>query len=137
MTRVNLVPVEELMDQHLFAEFREIKMVPRSLERSLNARPRQLVLRHIPARFCLGTGHVSFFYDKGVFLRERFDALCRELSFRGVNYDRGSVFDPHSIQVGEFAQDWAPDAAAIALSRERIQQKISMKPEWYRKTKRI
>ena len=25
MTRVNLVPVEELADQHLFAEWREIK----------------------------------------------------------------------------------------------------------------
>lgn len=37
MTRINLVPVEELMDQHLFAEFREIKMVPKSLRRSLRA----------------------------------------------------------------------------------------------------
>ena len=33
MTRINLVPPEELMDQHLFAEFREIKMV--SLRRGL------------------------------------------------------------------------------------------------------
>lgn len=37
MTRINLVPPEELMDQHLFAEFREIKMVPKSLRRSLQA----------------------------------------------------------------------------------------------------
>ena len=35
MTRINLVPPEELTDQHLFAELREIKMVPRSLARSL------------------------------------------------------------------------------------------------------
>lgn len=38
MTRINLVPPSELMDQHLFAEFREIKMVPRSLHRSIVAR---------------------------------------------------------------------------------------------------
>ncbi len=38
MTRINLVPSQELMDQHLFAEFREIKMVPKSLRRSIAAR---------------------------------------------------------------------------------------------------
>lgn len=27
MTHINLVPPDELMDQHLFAEFREIKIV--------------------------------------------------------------------------------------------------------------
>lgn len=37
MTRVNLVPVTELADQHLFAEFRELKMVPKSLARSLRS----------------------------------------------------------------------------------------------------
>jgi deoxyribonuclease (pyrimidine dimer) len=35
MTRVNLVNVEHLADQHLFAEFRELKMVPVALRRSL------------------------------------------------------------------------------------------------------
>lgn len=44
MTRLNLVPVAELSDQHLFAEWREIKMVPRSLARSVRARGCQGVL---------------------------------------------------------------------------------------------
>lgn len=137
MTRVNLVPVEELMDQHLFAEFREIKMVPRSLERSLRARPLPLVLRHLPQRFCLGQGHVSFFYNKGLFLRQRFEELCRELAYRGINYDRSSMFDPNKVMTGILDGPYVPDQEAIALSRQRIQEKISMKPEWYRKTKRI
>jgi deoxyribonuclease (pyrimidine dimer) len=35
MTRINIIPVEELMDQHLVAEYREITMVPASLARTL------------------------------------------------------------------------------------------------------
>ena len=46
MTRINLVPPEELMDQHLFAEFREIKMVPKSLRRSLRAAEARDVKTH-------------------------------------------------------------------------------------------
>ena len=37
MTRINLIHPSELTDQHLFAEFREIKMIPKSLRRSLRA----------------------------------------------------------------------------------------------------
>ena len=35
MTRINIVPVTELMDQHLIAEYREINMIPASLKRTL------------------------------------------------------------------------------------------------------
>jgi deoxyribonuclease (pyrimidine dimer) len=37
MTRINLVPPEELSDQHLVAEYREIFMVGSSLQRSLKS----------------------------------------------------------------------------------------------------
>ena len=37
MTRINLVPPEELSDQHLVAEYREIFMVGSSLQRSLRS----------------------------------------------------------------------------------------------------
>ena len=37
MTRINLVPPEELSDQHLVAEYREIFMVGYSLQRSLRS----------------------------------------------------------------------------------------------------
>ena len=38
MTRINIIPVEELMDQHLIAEYREITMVPASLARTLSSK---------------------------------------------------------------------------------------------------
>ena len=79
MTRVNLVPPGELTDQHLFAEFRELKMIPKSLARSLRARGLEGVVRMVPAKFTLGTGHVSFFYDKGAYLAARYELLIAEL----------------------------------------------------------
>lgn len=37
--RLNIVPVEELMDQHLVAEYREIKMLPKMLDGRLPVDP--------------------------------------------------------------------------------------------------
>lgn len=138
MTRINLVPVEELHDQHLFAEFREIKMIPRSLERSLRSKTEQQVLASIPEDFCLGRGHVSFFYDKGRYLRERYEQIKMELEKRRINFDRYSVFDPNNTMAHStpwYGGDWAPYEYELGIIRARIKERIAMKPEWYRKTK--
>jgi deoxyribonuclease (pyrimidine dimer) len=133
MTRINLVPPEELMDQHLFAEFREIKMVPKSLARSIAARGVQGVLERIPARFTLNTGHVSFFYDKGAYLLERYGLLRVELERRGINFNRESMFDPDGTMLSEhWCRHWEPDAEALQIIRTRIAEKIQLKPHWYR-----
>ena len=49
MTRINLVKVEELSDQHLIAEYREL---PRCLKQKVN-------LKDAPDRYTLGKGHVK------------------------------------------------------------------------------
>lgn len=136
MTRVNLVPVEALADQHLFAEFRELKMVPKSLARSLRAHGIEVVLRRIPAEYTLGKGHVSFFYDKGLFLRMRYAAIRHELRRRGVQFNEHSELDPD----GTFDTDprlrnhYTPTAFAVALNKARIQERVAQKPAWYRYT---
>ena len=38
MTRINIIPVQELYDQHLIAEYREITMVPAALKRTLKSK---------------------------------------------------------------------------------------------------
>lgn len=135
MTRINLVLVQELMDQHLFAEWREIKMVPKSLKRSLTARGFQGVLDMVPKNYTLNTGHVSFFYDKGTYLRKRYDELTAELKRRGVNFDRTAVLDPDKVYLhlsANFQRDYVPTAEALAIVRERIAQRIAERPNWYR-----
>lgn len=135
MTRINLVPVEELMDQHLFSEFREIKMVPKSLRRSLAARGTEGVLKMIPKDYTLNKGHVSFFYDKAGYLMLRYQELREELCKRGINFDRESKLDPDLIfdTLGsEFLKCYTPTANALAIIRERIEEKLALRPGWYR-----
>ena len=149
MTRINLVPPSELYDQHLFAEFREIKMVPKSLARSLRAieskvhagmiHPHDSVgqlLQRIPKAFTLNTGHVSFFYDKGLYLQQRYSDLRRELERRGINYNRDSLLDPDRVflQDKRLAGDYTPTPEALAIIRARIAEKVALKPDWYRYT---
>ena len=156
MTRINLVPPAELMDQHLFAEFREIKMIPKSLRRSLTAvknayvKRRELgyanrfrvqlvaertVLAKVPPEYVLGTGHVSFFYDKGMYLQVRYAQLKNELCVRGVNFDREALFDSDHIfgKLPDVFNKWYnPTPEALALVRQRIKERIALRPGWYR-----
>lgn len=137
MTRINLVPPSELMDQHLFAEFREIKMVPMSLRRSIIARGVEDVLAKIPPAYTLNTGHVSFFYDKAKYLFKRYGVIRYELSRRGINYDGASLLDPCDVygtiaSDTRFMKDYEPTKQALAIVRARIAEKIAMKPNWYR-----
>lgn len=135
MTRINLVPVQELMDQHLFAEFREIKMVPKSLARSIRARGVQGVVNRIPPSFTLNKGHVSFFYDKGAYLRKRYEQLREELDRRGVQYNRDAEFDPDGVMlVATWNGEYEPTELALCVIRARIAERIAQKPQWYRLT---
>jgi deoxyribonuclease (pyrimidine dimer) len=138
MTRINLVPPAELTDQHLFAEFREMKMVPMSLRRSLAARGLQGVLSMVPREYTLGKGHVSFFYDKGAYMQERYARVRAELSRRGVRFDQSSALDSTGVWQlpghGALWKNYIPTETALALIRARIAEKIALKPDWYRKT---
>ena len=133
MTRVNLVPVEELANQHLFAEFRELKMIPKALARSLKTQSVEKILKKIPKEFTLNTGHVLFFYDKGEYLRRRYEQLTEELIARGYNINRDAKFDPDDIMFDpQWTGDYKPDERAFAIIRERIAEKISQKPSFYK-----
>lgn len=135
MTRLNLVPVTELMDQHLFAEWREIKMVPKSLRRSIAARGIPHVISNIPPVYTLNKGHVSFFYDKGEYLRHRYEELTKELRARGVNFDPEAKLDGDKVfrKLGpDFHKIYEPTPEALALVRERIALRICQRPNWYR-----
>ena len=61
MTRINLVPPEELYDQHIIAEYREIRSLTRGLLRCFNGK-KGIPKSRIPKKFTLNTGHVLFFF---------------------------------------------------------------------------
>lgn len=110
MTRINVVPVEELSTQHLLAEYREISRVSALAKKDV-----------APAEYVLGKGHVKFFYDKGEWLRKRFeDEIVPELKKRGINA-RYSTYRPHPPELNN---NWVPNEAALALNRKRIKERI-------------
>nr|AAD33353.1 pyrimidine dimer-specific glycosylase [Chlorella virus] len=135
MTRVNLVPVQELADQHLMAEFRELKMIPKALARSLRTQTSEKILKKIPSKFTLNTGHVLFFYDKGKYLQQRYNEIVVELVDRGYKINVDAKLDPDNVMVDEFYNDYTPTEDAFNIIRARIAEKIAMKPNWYRFTK--
>jgi len=132
MTRINLVNVNELTDQHLIAEYREITMVPAALKRTLNSR-NGLDLDKIPIDFTLNKGHVTFFYNKGKYLFNRYRLLVYEMEQRGFQPNKNRQFPTQVFIEHNLFNDWAPSIKDLDIIRERINLKIKQKPNWYRK----
>lgn len=118
MTRINLIPVEELHKKHLVAEAHEITRVfglARKAQFDILKRRRKL-----PEHFTMGQGHVLFFYDKLAFISNRYEQLSDEMRRRG--------YKPNQIPREELLagidvrlhNDYVPTPEAIALSLERI-----------------
>lgn len=134
MTRINLVPPSELFDQHLVAEYREIFMVIPALRRSLNRKTPFNPSKEIPKRFTLNSGHVKFFYDKLIYLENRYKSLIQEMLGRGMKPDPDRTFPPLYEFPEWCKQDWQPTIEEIQVIRERIESRVQQKPLWYRRT---
>ena len=136
MTRINLVDPSELTDQHLIAEYREIFMVGGSLNRTLNSKVGYREDR-VPKKYTLNTGHVYFFYNKGAYLHKRYHELIDEMKKRGFQPDSTRVFPTSVFKDNGLYKDWMPSIEDYKIIRQRIEEKIAMKPNWYRKTRSI
>lgn len=134
MTRINLVRPEDLADQHLFAEWREIKMIAPAAKRSLNTQLVSEVCEKISSRYTLGAGHVTFFYNKLPFLKERFGRLTEELLQRGFDITPFDFETPEYTHVWlRISQSkWQPTKADIQVNIDRIAQRLNEQPDWYR-----
>lgn len=82
MTRINYgIPVKCLTDEHLLAEHREIKRLPKSFSAALSSGS----INRVPKSFCLGKGHVLFFVDKPRYTLSRYIQIYRECIRRGFD----------------------------------------------------
>lgn len=133
MTRINLVQVETLHDQHLIAEYREMPMIGKALQRSLKTKTEAQVMSEISEEFTLNKGHVKFFYNKATFLLLRYISIVVEMERRGFKPDPTRLFNgedfPPAFWNGYRALD-----SEIDTSFQRISERLSEKPDWYRKT---
>lgn len=117
MTRINTVPVEELTDQHLLAEWREL---PRISKLAWAYWGRDGRKEDLPETYRLGKGHVQFFYDKGTYLYFRLCQLYEECQARGIKVQYWS-YVPHP---DELSGGWTPDVEAIRANRARRAERI-------------
>lgn len=131
MTRINLVRVEDLADQHLFAEWRELKMIPARVRKNLSY---AVPMDNIPAHYTMSTGHVRFFYDKMDWLYHRHRKLTAELvnrNFSLAKYDSfvGFILDiPRDLRKSE----WKPAKEEVQINIARISERLLQRPGWYR-----
>lgn len=125
MTRINCVPVEELTDKHLVAEYREL---PRAfkLMRAAQDRGEAPTDGRNPREYTMGTGHVRFFYNKGLYLLRRQKALVAEMQRRGFNpqFTDPSELLPEGLDLWRM-MDWTPTPEALAINRQRIAERLA------------
>lgn len=122
MTRINCVPVEELCNKHLVAEYYELPrvfgLVRKALEKGVD--PAAIPA---PDRYTLGTGHVKFFYTRLGYCLIRQAALIEEMIARKMK--------PNLTEIKGLAEgipehlfgDWEPDGEAIKVNRERLEER--------------
>lgn len=119
MTRINVVPVTELSQKHLIAEYREIVRVFALARKSQF----EMHKKQQPACYTLGTGHVLFFYDKLKFISNRYDELCQEMIFRGYQCNRIAKEDLHKDIESFMFHDYVPTQEALSINRQRIKER--------------
>ena len=116
MTRINAgIQPSRLGDKHLLAEHREIKRIPNLVSQG------RYNLEGQPEKFCLGPGHVKFFYDKLGYLLTRYQTLYHECKRRGFQVqDWSGAWQgvPPSLM-----NDWIPEGWVTQRVEERIRER--------------
>lgn len=129
MTRINVVPVADLVNLHLLAEYREL---PRVFALAAAASLRPDWRKKQPEAYTLGRGHVLFFYDRLKWLARRHRQLVRELQRRG--------YEPKFTEClmkqwrpkidASMWRDYKPTEEAEAANWDRINLRLSEGTWW-------
>ena len=134
--RVNVIQPKYLTDQHLVAEYREIKMGPKALSKSLYSK-NGVDKNRISKEYTLNTGHTYFFYDKNKFLERRLKLVIEEMQFRGFQTNNVNLIDKSydyhpSTFNDEWWGDWEVTDKAVTINMDRISKRMSQKLGWYK-----
>lgn len=130
MTRINLVPVEILSDDHLRGEYKEI---PRVFTKVRNRMESGKGLPTVPSQYCLGRGHETHFFNKIRWCINRYSDLANEMTNRGfnVNWDLVQEITYDAIELEDKypeTQDfhWVPKPEEIYLNMARLVKRSKM-----------
>ena len=89
----------------------------------------------LPQTYCLNKGHCKFFYDKGLYIYNRYCSLKEEMEQRNIVvnqdlyiYNRNRIYEVYSP---ELFNDYIPTTDDYAVVIERIGYRIKEKPHLY------
>lgn len=124
MTRINVVPVEELSDAWLIAEYRELSRVLKG----------NFSIKDAPDRYKLGTGHVKWARKHALFVLDRYHSLVEEMKYRGfkVNY----TDDLKRYLTKDISNCYTICNEDIKINRERLVERYKSNINFHRWTKR-
>ena len=132
MTRINSgIPPKELVDKHLVAEYREIGRIGTLLENKIIKN----LPFNIPEKFCLGSGHMSFFLNKGKFIENRFEQIKLEMIKRGYQPNLSFRNSWAKCNRLDMYNDYQPTEDAIKQLKERIKIRTPKNARYYGKVK--
>lgn len=129
MTRINVIPVRELSDNFILAEFWELPRLWTLIYKAMSKSDKNL-----PDTYRMGEGHVRFFYNKITYLDKRHSQLWHEGNRRGLPldkdpslpywYDDVLAMADALLAMGEnplfWFQDYEPTPEAVQLNRDRL-----------------
>lgn len=127
--RINIVNPKYLTDQHLIAEYREMKMITYYYVKSSQTKA-GIDKGRISERYTLSTGHAYMWYNKFGYVKKRFQSLLKEMDSRGFKADFREL-NFSGIPKDAFG-DFIPTEEDIKVNLDRIVSRIYKQPEWYR-----
>lgn len=119
MTRINTIDPVLLTTPWLLAEYREL---PRIINRIASGTP---TAGPFPKAYCMGKGHVSFFFNKLHWLYVRHNKLVEEMKRRGFNpnMEMHAAMDKCLKLRPDLCGNWAPAAADHEANLARLQER--------------
>ena len=130
ITRINVIEPTELTRQHLIAEIRE---APRVFTMVKNWRSQGINyynfkrLKKQPQEYTLGTGHMTHFADKLLWLADRYESLCDEWRSRGYKIQQVDRKDLIEGVDNKFLGGYTVTQEALRINRERIAERLGDK----------
>ncbi|BGI50949.1 MAG: pyrimidine dimer DNA glycosylase/endonuclease V [Arsenophonus endosymbiont of Ceratovacuna japonica] len=123
MTRINVIKPNELCDQHLLAEHRELTRIPNYIIKKKG----NIILSTL-IYYTLGSGHVIFFRDKLLFLYLRYKLLNKECLKRGFSITNKW---PNDVKKYFYLwKDYQINEIDIIINKIRINERMPLKPRF-------
>jgi deoxyribonuclease (pyrimidine dimer) len=127
--RINVINPKHLADQHLVAEYREMKMSTKYYVRSAKTK-HGIDKSKIGKRYTLNQGHAYMWYDKFAYIEKRFQLVCKEMISRGFTCNYNEI-DYTGIPKSAFG-DFTPTQADVKINLDRVLLRLDKQPKWYK-----